>query len=1323
MNNDFIDLTEETPEKRSKPPPSHEDDILPIGVDICPDMVDLADDADTEDTRIVDYDFDSYDFNAANWKNIKKKKPTSRENPNSEQSAAKKAPKKKTIPKKRNSPKQTNADKKPRSRTISMADGKGSCDIAKKIQQRKRGRSEASFGEQKNPSGVNSVPKILATSYSGSCFQARVFKKPKTKNPMKASPKSAASHSDSHSRARNLKKPQKNTTNNTKVLAVNSSGSLNLSPAQTTTNVSEDKKEKHSPRRNRRAKRKRNGDQKAKGSEIGMQEKGPEDMEAKKGSRKNLESKRKPNNEGDQKPMGSQKSKKNKRQRKRQRQQRARHNDHTTDNQYSIAKSRSQCKQAHTDYSGICSGGIPQNRHFEQGIQENSGGMGEAKHKEVIGSRLESPVHGYVPPHGERFEYGWQNVRHSFNEKPPAPYFKHSVHHDNAFAEDNKKIGLRRSPESHRGRSGFARFQSNREFGPNGVHRRGIGGGMDRGHCSGLTRDYRFHGRNLQNQHNAEACSEQNARHDGFSTNIGPDTTIYHSFHESERANQIENTSNRNEYPAPRGAVGCHDKVAEQQAELSDNADTKIPPIQNCSADKHNDNIVLQDTIHDEALSKHREGSAMDIELVLERPREEGETLQVECAGIGMIQKDISNRQKGDSEHSESRSSVSECLQELEASKGECSPQEKGTPQTEFGSLHCPQNDDVRLISGMEEKGGCDLKCTNSIEQGVEKNKKGYEEHGVLSIELNDTTKKPEPYKDQEELEIGQDGFQMPSGVLSNGEAVNTNDAIDQGIIEMAPKHPPSRVNDAALDPRQGDTTVALSRDTQEYDQEPSIDTEVIEIDKERLSTKEANTYVKVTSQATNQVPSNDCEVIEIDMEDFPMRSERLSTRATAANVKGTGQATDQEPSKDCEVIEIDLEDFQKHSEYLPNNEADITAQKIDHSTSIKDSTLNSERGHETTQEEFQMPRAHLAVKQKRPVAAAENLPGIQKLSQIPPSRTSIRENLVIDSCGEDKSRCVPRVDQSTSVGINEKKIASFLEEVHGFERKQSDVIEIDSDVEICDDKQSCDSEQLRFDTTKPTAKQDDVTLGSFDQAESLTDSVPLKRKRFKPNKQRTKHAKNSQNSTDDSHNMGKHAAKPTGCVNEQSETHKLKEDRTRVKTRYGRTSEQNRKQETKQKNVNAERRYVFHPINSHRTTSKRPNRYPTEATKTSWFERNFSYNFSHEDALREQERLFQESAARMQFQFRVMSHSHHDQSREVTFDAPVQDVAKQYPNHWQFIDPYARLGLPSNAATYLVKSQYRRLALIYHPDKSRDEGSATKFQAVTEAYRSILDT
>jgi len=49
--------------------------------------------------------------------------------------------------------------------------------------------------------------------------------------------------------------------------------------------------------------------------------------------------------------------------------------------------------------------------------------------------------------------------------------------------------------------------------------------------------------------------------------------------------------------------------------------------------------------------------------------------------------------------------------------------------------------------------------------------------------------------------------------------------------------------------------------------------------------------------------------------------------------------------------------------------------------------------------------------------------------------------------------------------------------------------------------------------------------------------------------------------------------------------------------------------------------------------------------------------------------------------------------------------------------DYYSLLDVNRNATKADIKSSYRRLAVKYHPDKSSDPDSASRFIAVTEAY------
>ena len=75
-----------------------------------------------------------------------------------------------------------------------------------------------------------------------------------------------------------------------------------------------------------------------------------------------------------------------------------------------------------------------------------------------------------------------------------------------------------------------------------------------------------------------------------------------------------------------------------------------------------------------------------------------------------------------------------------------------------------------------------------------------------------------------------------------------------------------------------------------------------------------------------------------------------------------------------------------------------------------------------------------------------------------------------------------------------------------------------------------------------------------------------------------------------------------------------------------------------------------------------------------------------------------------------------------IKFQQVVPNIAEKYPLHWQFSDYSARLGLPEGSSEAVIKKQYRRLALIYHPDKSQLPNTATKFQNITEAYRALLN-
>jgi curved DNA-binding protein CbpA len=52
----------------------------------------------------------------------------------------------------------------------------------------------------------------------------------------------------------------------------------------------------------------------------------------------------------------------------------------------------------------------------------------------------------------------------------------------------------------------------------------------------------------------------------------------------------------------------------------------------------------------------------------------------------------------------------------------------------------------------------------------------------------------------------------------------------------------------------------------------------------------------------------------------------------------------------------------------------------------------------------------------------------------------------------------------------------------------------------------------------------------------------------------------------------------------------------------------------------------------------------------------------------------------------------------------------------------YATLGLPSEASETEIKRAYRKLALIWHPDTSKEPGAAEQFIAIKRAYDVLKD-
>lgn len=138
---------------------------------------------------------------------------------------------------------------------------------------------------------------------------------------------------------------------------------------------------------------------------------------------------------------------------------------------------------------------------------------------------------------------------------------------------------------------------------------------------------------------------------------------------------------------------------------------------------------------------------------------------------------------------------------------------------------------------------------------------------------------------------------------------------------------------------------------------------------------------------------------------------------------------------------------------------------------------------------------------------------------------------------------------------------------------------------------------------------------------------------------------------------------------------------------------------------------------------AKSQKRAPDASPNSKSKKKKFSYNFiftCEDEALREQERLLQESAARV----RILGD--HQRIFGISggmkdYKEVVTDVRNLPTNHYKWSCMYSRLGVPKRSCDDVVKRNYRRLCLLYHPDKAKCNDAPAKFQAIKEAYESIV--
>ena len=111
----------------------------------------------------------------------------------------------------------------------------------------------------------------------------------------------------------------------------------------------------------------------------------------------------------------------------------------------------------------------------------------------------------------------------------------------------------------------------------------------------------------------------------------------------------------------------------------------------------------------------------------------------------------------------------------------------------------------------------------------------------------------------------------------------------------------------------------------------------------------------------------------------------------------------------------------------------------------------------------------------------------------------------------------------------------------------------------------------------------------------------------------------------------------------------------------------------------------------------------------------------SEEEAVLEQERLFEQARARtknIKINIGLEPIKFHQQ-----FSRPISDVKNLPKDHWTWPCMYARLGLPKDSSEVLVRKNFRKLALLYHPDKHRGNNNLlNQFLAVKEAFENITN-
>mmetsp|Transcript_9289 Transcript_9289/g.11999 ORF Transcript_9289/g.11999 Transcript_9289/m.11999 type:complete len:503 (-) Transcript_9289:274-1782(-) len=114
-----------------------------------------------------------------------------------------------------------------------------------------------------------------------------------------------------------------------------------------------------------------------------------------------------------------------------------------------------------------------------------------------------------------------------------------------------------------------------------------------------------------------------------------------------------------------------------------------------------------------------------------------------------------------------------------------------------------------------------------------------------------------------------------------------------------------------------------------------------------------------------------------------------------------------------------------------------------------------------------------------------------------------------------------------------------------------------------------------------------------------------------------------------------------------------------------------------------------------------------------------FNFEMSVDEAYLEQEKLFQQARENTKHVKLELGSERSVKNKIISFEKPV-DVEMLPSGHWKWDCMYARLGLPEGSPAQLVKKHYRKLALLYHPDKNVGIDIMSRFVGINEAYTKL---